>query len=474
MARLTEAECASLGGTFVVYDAARPETAIERWLPFAEGGDADAQYRLGLLYEGVMDAEPDYEKAAYWYERAAQNDHRESMYALSVLYEKGLGVEQDIVKALNLYRSGAGLSADSLMLSSEALQQIEEVRSALGGEISKLARQRDALESQVATLKEEAAYGPGGEGGQLQMLMSLLAELNGDLVQKEQQLAALPSYRRIDPSGGRRQPTRFDFPPLPAQKMRSREVGKYYALIVGNRNYDLLEPLQTPHNDARRIAEILSGRYGFTVQLLFDADEEQLKRAIHAVTSGAGPGDNVLIYFAGHGHLRRPTQHARLAGYWLPTNADRDQDVNWVDNWWITSHLDAADARRVFVIADSCYGGVFSTDLPIGPVAELPELSNDDLDKKLQRRSRFVLASGGDAPVIDATGPEAEHSVFAGALIGVLEANDGAMSVVELYGRVFDEMYASLTAQGLEQEPELRVIRAAGHESEGDFFFVAN
>jgi hypothetical protein len=45
---------------------------------------------------------------------------------------------------------------------------------------------------------------------------------------------------------------------------------------------------------------------------------------------------------------------------------------------------------------------------------------------------------------------------------------------VETYGRVFDQMYASSAGAKLSQEPELRVIRAAGHQSEGDFFFVRN
>ena len=50
----------------------------------------------------------------------------------------------------------------------------------------------------------------------------------------------------------------------------------------------------------------------------------------------------------------------------------------------------------------------------------------------------------------------------------------GPISVVELYGRVFDHMYDALARIGLDQEPELRVIRAAGHQSEGDFFLVPN
>lgn len=467
MARMTELECASLGGTFVIYDPAAPNVVIEKWLPFAEGGDVEAQHRLGLLYEGVLGAEPDYEKAAYWYGRAAESGHRESMFALSVLHEKGLGVERDVLKALNLYRRASGIDGDSLMLSSEAYRQIDEVRSSLSAEVRDLKEQRQALSEQVARLEREAKH------GEARRLAALGASLEKQVAEKEEVLETLPAYRLLDPkaAGGG---ARFDFPELPSQVMRNRDVGQYYALVIGNNHYERMPALRTPHNDARRIADILSDRYGFSTKLLLDADEEEIKRAIHALNVSATEDDNILIYFAGHGHMDRVSERARLRGYWLPTNADREQDVNWVDNWWITDHLDAADARRALVIADSCYGGIFSTDLPIGPVTQLPPLVEADLAKKLERRARFVLASGGVAPVIDATSASADHSIFANAFIDVLETNSGSMSVVELYGRVFDRMYASLEKVGIEQEPELRVIRAAGHESEGDFFFVAN
>ena len=145
----------------------------------------------------------------------------------------------------------------------------------------------------------------------------------------------------------------------------------------------------------------------------------------------------------------------------------------------------AAPALAAVGIAVALLVGCSSSDEPASPTttAGTTESGNDsgtqaagtanaDLDAKLERRSRFVLASGGIAPVIDATGPNERHSVFANAFLEVLQNSSGTMSVVELYGRVFDRMYAKLAQMGLTQEPELRVIRAAGHQSEGDFFFV--
>jgi hypothetical protein len=247
-------------------------------------------------------------------------------------------------------------------------------------------------------------------------------------------------------------------------------------VVIGNTDYRWLPVLATPRNDATMIAELLEKKYGFATQLLLDADEEEIKRAIYTVETTAKDNDNILIYFAGHG--RQPeADRARMKGYWMPTNADPTQDANWVDNWWITDHLDASPAKRALIIADSCYGGVFSTDLPIGPVLQMPEFSDKEMRAKLKRRSRFVLSSGDLQPFVvvdedngDATG----HSVFAAAFIDVLEENTGSLSVVELYGRVFDKMDRLLRGLGPMPEPELRVIRAAGHQSEGDYFFVKN
>lgn len=474
MARVTEAACAAMGGSFVLFDPAKPESAIEKWLPFAERGDADAQFRLGQIYEGVMGAEPDHARAAYWYAKGAEQGHRRSTYSLSTLYEKGLGVEKDVLRALELYRQASGLEGDRLMLSSTAAREIEAARATLGAEIAGLKTQRDALSAQVEEMRRaQAAASHSAQN--LEALQALVDDLSVKLAEREEVLDGIPAFRMLDPNAGRTQLTRFDFPDLPQQMMRTRVVGRFYALVIGNNEYEQLEDLQTPHNDARRIAQLLTEKYGFATRLLLDANEEEIKRAIHRLNDVADEDDNVLIYFAGHGLLRGETSEPdRRKGYWLPINADAEQDVNWVDNWWVTNHLDAGKARRALVIADSCYGGVFSTDLPIGPVTELPPIGERDFERKLDRRGRFVLASGGVAPVLDATSAEAEHSVFANAFIDILENSRGSMSVIEIYGRLFDRMYEALRDTGINQEPELRVIRAAGHESEGDFFFVRN
>lgn len=474
MARLTQFECASLGGTFKIYDPTEPDSVMEQWLPFAERGDADAQHRLGLLYEGAMGAEPNYDKAAYWYTQAAAQGHREALYSMSVFFEKGLGVEKDLIEALNWYRKASGLDNDSLMLSSQAYEEIEAMRQSLAVELEAVSLQRDVLWQQVEDLRS-AEESDAGSASTVAVLESLIKDLTASLEDKEASLAQLPAVQLLSKEVDA-PPPQFDFPELPSRLMRKRQIGRFYAVIIGNTDYQWLPFLQTPRNDAAMIAELLEEQYGFSTQLLLDANEEEIKLAIYTIETAAKANDNILIYFAGHGRLAE-TDHARMKGYWMPTNADPQQDANWVDNWWITDHLDASAAKRALIIADSSYGGLFSTDLPIGPVLQMPEFSEKEMRIKLDRRSRFVLSSGDVQPmvVIDETDETvAAHSVFARAFMDVLQENTGSISVVELYGRVFDKMDRLARGRGAMPEPELRVIRAAGHESEGDYFFVKN
>ena len=96
--------------------------------------------------------------------------------------------------------------------------------------------------------------------------------------------------------------------------------GRYYAIVIGNQNYQPIESLQTPKYDAARAARILADKYGFTVQILDDANDITMLKTINDLNAVLKPEDNVLIYYAGHGtRLKSGTLES---GYWLPVNAD--------------------------------------------------------------------------------------------------------------------------------------------------------
>ena len=81
------------------YDRGDYATALGEWRPLAEGGDAAAQYQLGVMYddgEGVLE---DDREAARWYRRAAEQGYVAAQLALGAIHAAGRGVAEDRVQA---------------------------------------------------------------------------------------------------------------------------------------------------------------------------------------------------------------------------------------------------------------------------------------------------------------------------------------------------------------------------------------
>jgi hypothetical protein len=81
--------------------------AVSRVRKAAESGNAEAQFRLGMMY-GNGDGVPlELSTAAQWIERAAEQHHPEAQVTLAWLCANGHGVQQDDARALNWYRAAA-------------------------------------------------------------------------------------------------------------------------------------------------------------------------------------------------------------------------------------------------------------------------------------------------------------------------------------------------------------------------------
>jgi localization factor PodJL len=79
----------------------------EKLLGQAEAGDAAAQLDLAIRYAEGGTGPRNYELAAQWYEKAAQQGLAVAEYRLGSLYEKGLGVGKDMQRAKDLYQRAA-------------------------------------------------------------------------------------------------------------------------------------------------------------------------------------------------------------------------------------------------------------------------------------------------------------------------------------------------------------------------------
>jgi hypothetical protein len=125
----TATDCEILGGQYILFDRANPNTALSVWMSAARAGDATAETYVGEIYERGLGRPRDYSAAALWYRKAADQGNPRAQLLLGTLYEKGLGVERDPVKALELYRKAAGLSEDKVVYLSQALAAARASRS---------------------------------------------------------------------------------------------------------------------------------------------------------------------------------------------------------------------------------------------------------------------------------------------------------------------------------------------------------
>src|SRR5580698_1761370 len=78
--------------------------AIELMRPFAEQGDAPAQYSLGLMYDNGQGVPQDYATASSWYRMAAEQGNAGAQNNLGAMYLEGQGVPRDYQAALSWLR----------------------------------------------------------------------------------------------------------------------------------------------------------------------------------------------------------------------------------------------------------------------------------------------------------------------------------------------------------------------------------
>lgn len=463
----TAADCRIRGGEYVAYDRADYKTALNVWMETAESGDAEAQVNVGQIFERGLGGEPNYEAAVVWYKKAAEQGNARAQFNLGTLYEQGLGVEKSKLVALNYYRQAWGLAEDNVIYQSAANKEQDELRKQLNKALSEKNTQIKLLSRQISDLEKKNTQVASGDSSkqELKQLKDWVARLEEERKVTVAGIEELPRYRKPNAAPVKQIRTSVSTDNVSLEDIN---FGKYYALIIGNQNYDSIEDLFTPHSDSMKTKELLEKEYGFDVTVLLDADNANIMRAINELNDKLTEKDNLLIFYAGHGS--RITTGDYEAGYWLPVNAGAPpDDTFWVSNEFVTRHLARLKAKRVMVVADSCYAGLLSNAPGYLFMGDDADYSLDYVRYKLPQKSRLLLSSGGDAPVLDNFGRG--NSLFARAFLEVLQNSQGVISGPELFLKVRETVSERSKKSGIVQIPEFKAIKGAGHEV-GDFFFV--
>ncbi|MBN1415532.1 MAG: caspase family protein, partial [Bacteroidales bacterium] len=232
--------------------------------------------------------------------------------------------------------------------------------------------------------------------------------------------------------------------------------GIYYALIIGISDYT--DPQITdldgyPIQDAEKMAEILTNKYNFekeNIQLLKNPTRETIQRALDDLSKTVTDKDNLLIFYAGHGHYDEETE----LGYWLPSDAEKDYTTNWIYNDVLVANLRRIRAKHTLLISDACFSGsIFKTRSGIedAPLA---------YQKKYELKSRKAITSG-----VLQTVPN--KSVFFKYLTEDLESNQAHYFSAS---QLFQDIEIPV-GNNSPNSPQFGVIRNVGDEG-GDFIFM--
>ena len=468
--KTTAHDCEIRGGEYVAYDRADYKSALAAWLPMASAGDAKAQNYVGEIYEKGLGIESDFQQAAYWYEKSAEQSYARAQINLGLLYEKGQGVERNLAAALEYYRLASGVSEDAVLLSTEAKRSMEAEKLTLEAALAVSEKKAQELGSELLALeqqeKKRVAHAEADE--HVNALRALYERSVSERSRLQGQLDSMSLAYRKFTQNELLTPSTFD---LGAERVaKDINFGRYFALIIGNEDYEFLDDLRSPLRDAERLKAVLEDRYGFTTQLISNGSEKDVLMAINQLFTELTENDNLLIFYAGHGELSTAGISKKERGYWLPVDAQANNISHWINNAVISDHLDRLKARSVLVISDSCFAGYLGEDKsPYLFGLSDASMSRSAIEAGLERRSRVVISSGGERPVLDGNGKN--HSVFAGALIDALEKNDQTLRDSQLFSLLSVNVSKRADSLAMRQKPEMKPVREAGHEG-GSFYFV--
>lgn len=242
-------------------------------------------------------------------------------------------------------------------------------------------------------------------------------------------------------------------------------TGENHALVIGINKYQHHPNLKTAVNDATTVAGLLEDKYFFDKEniVLLKDGEATKGRILNAFRDLAAQqvkkGDNVFIYYAGHGWFDDMLE----TGYWVTSEATKEP-ATFLENNIIYKYITALDkkgAQHVLVVSDSCFAGSFTKEHR----AIETEIDDRYFKEKYKKPSRNILASGGVEPVAD-IGKD-DHSIFAYYFLKVLRDNTLPFLSAKQLGVAVEQ----LVCRNSDQTPISRFIHGAGDEG-GQFFFI--
>lgn len=203
------------------------------------------------------------------------------------------------------------------------------------------------------------------------------------------------------------------------------------ALVVGNNAYTHARPLETALNDAAAVADRLE-RLNFEVDLVRDANLEQMVVALERLKEKASGADAVLVYYAGHGIESEGTN------YLIPVDARLEREIQLKTQTlsleMLLREMKTISVPARMVILDCC------RDNPLEGRSWLATRSSGGgglaalAQDSLAEATLVVFSASPGKPALDLLDSKDSHSPFTDALLGEM-LRPGVHSF-EMFGRI--------------------------------------
>jgi hypothetical protein len=209
---------------------------------------------------------------------------------------------------------------------------------------------------------------------------------------------------------------------------------KDYALLFATDNYDYWTDLVNPVYDANAIATELREKYGFEVDVVENANQEDVLVKIKDYSKrNYKPQDQLFIFFAGHGQF----DEGFGEGYVVAKNsleADKAK-TTYISHSNLRTYVNNIACDHILLAMDVCFGGTLDPVIARARgIDEKDELTtNEFLVRKLSKKTRRYITSGGKEYVSD--GVVGKHSPFATRFLEALKSRggeDGILTTAEI------------------------------------------
>lgn len=214
---------------------------------------------------------------------------------------------------------------------------------------------------------------------------------------------------------------------------KEKRKGKDYALLFGCNYYEEWERLQKPLKDASAITQLLESTYGFDCELIENPELEVILRKLREYAEkGFEKEDQLLVFFAGHGHVDELFKESYIVA--RDSRVNDELKTSYMSLSTLKNAIDNIPCPHIFLVIDACFAGTGETKLKRGfsKIGDFyKSMSRDEfISRKLSYKSRISLSSGGKR-YMSGKGPQT-HSPFVDEIKKALCTKGGKDGILTL------------------------------------------